>query len=116
MIGKIFIKNLLLKTKIGDSEAERSAPQDVLINVSLWTDFAKAIETKNTEDTVDYAYIENGIIRLSEQNEFVLLENLADEIMKMCLSDERIAKVSVKVEKPGKLKSESVGVEIEQTR
>ena len=52
-----------------------------------------------------------------EASRFYLVEKMASEIADICLSEPRVERVTVRVEKPGALRfARSVGVEITRTR
>lgn len=109
----IFIKDLTLKCKIGVTDIERQKKQPVLINIIFWANVKTAGETDDITQTVNYNYIYLQIVELIDHNSFHLLERLADEIAKICLSHVKIERVQVRVEKPNALKlAAGAGVEI----
>ncbi|MBQ4484490.1 MAG: FolB domain-containing protein, partial [Prevotella sp.] len=57
ILDKIIIRDLLTRGPIGISDGERSQPQDILINVILYTETNKAAETDSIEDCVNYSTI-----------------------------------------------------------
>lgn len=118
MLGKIFIKDLLVRCRIGINEEEKQAPQDILINVELVAEVAPAIASDNIADTVDYRPVYHEILRLAENSRFDLVEKLAGAIADTALGlDARIAKVLVRVEKPHRFPFlQAVGVELEKSR
>lgn len=117
MPDQIIIKDLFLRTIIGVNDDERNNRQDVLINLILDTDTRKAGQSDQIDDTVNYRTITKAVIGLVEESHFFLVEKLAEEIARLCLSDARISKVRVTVEKPAALRfAKSVGVVIERTR
>ena len=112
-MDRIFIKDLLLRCIIGINPEERIKKQDVIINISMFADLSKSCDSDYIEDTVDYKNIKKKVIELVEQSSFFLVEKMANEIASTCLYDNRIEKVTVKVEKPGALRfAKSVGIEI----
>jgi FolB domain-containing protein len=112
-MDKIFIKDLLIRGVIGISEKERSQPQDILINVSLFTDINKGGTTDNINDCVNYRTITKAIIAHIEKTPRYTVEALATDISSICLENPAVCKVRVRVEKPGAVRfSKSVGVEI----
>ncbi len=112
-LEKIYIKGLLLRTIIGTNDIERVEKQDVLIDITLWADLKKAMESDSIEDTVDYKILKKKIISEVENSSFFLIEALAYKIAKICLEDEKVIKVQVNLEKPGALRfAKTVGVEI----
>ncbi len=116
MPDQIHLKDLLLRTIIGVNESERHHKQDVLINVTLYTDHTAAA-SDNIADTVNYETLTNQVINLVIKSSFFLVEKLALEIAKLCLADLRINRVVVTVEKPGVLRFvRSVGVTVDRSR
>ncbi len=117
MKDQIQIKDLLLRTIIGINEEERSNRQDVLINITLYSDTRAAGASDEIEDAVNYRTITKRVIKRVEESSFYLVEKMAAEIAAICLQDLRVAAVDVRVEKPGALRfARSVGVEIHRTR
>lgn len=119
MMGQdqIHIKDLLLRTIVGINPNERVKKQDVLINITLYTDHSAAGESDNIEDTVNYKTIAKAIITLVEGAQFFLVEKMATEISEICLQDARVSRAVVTVEKPGALRfAQSVGVTIDRIR
>ena len=116
-MDKILIEDLLVRTLIGTSEEERRDKQDVIINAVLWTDLGKAGRSDRLEDTVNYRTINKRILAVAESTHFRLVEALAERIARICLEEEAVAKVRVRVEKPGALRfARTVGVEITRER
>lgn len=112
-LDQIWIKDLLLRCVVGINPEEREDKQDVVINLSLFADLSKAGVSDEIDDTVNYHTIKNRIVALVESSSFHLVERLAEEIARECLTDHRVEAVKVSVEKPGALRFvRSVGVEI----
>jgi D-erythro-7,8-dihydroneopterin triphosphate epimerase len=116
-LDKIHITDLRLQCIIGINDWERTQKQDVLINVILYTDLKKPCRTDRIEDSVDYKEIKKEIIAMVEKSSFNLIERLANEIARICLTHPQIKAVRIKVDKPGALRfAKSVGVEILRTQ
>ncbi len=116
-MDRIDIKDLLLRCIIGINEAERTAKQDVIINIALWADLRPAAAQDDIAQTVNYRTLTKQIIEHVEASQYLLLETLTDKISELCLRDPRVARVQVSVEKPGALRfARSVGVTMERTR
>ena len=114
---RIHIKNLLLRTIIGLNDWEREKRQDVLINLTLFTDMRAAGQSDDAADILNYRTIAKAVIAYVESSQHYLVEALATEIARICVVDHGAERVIVQVEKPGALRfAESVGVEIERTR
>lgn len=117
MKDQIQIKDLLLRTIVGINEEERHNRQDVLINITLYSDTRAAGASDEIEDAVNYRTITKQVIKRVEESSFYLVEKMAAEIAAICLQDPRVGAVDVRVEKPGALRfARSVGVEIHRTR
>ena len=117
MSDQIQIVDLLLRTIIGINEEERRNRQDVLINITLYTDVQAAGVSDDISDAVNYRTIAKNVIELVENSQFYLVEKLATEIVAICLQDPGVECARVRVEKPGALRfARSVGVEIERGR
>ncbi len=114
---RIFIRDLTARCILGIFPEERVKPQEVLINLVLFTDTRQAGKTDCIEDTVDYKAIKNKVLELVEQSSFFLVEKLAQQIADCCLNAEGVQKVQVTVDKPGALRfARSVAVEIIRTK
>jgi 2-amino-4-hydroxy-6-hydroxymethyldihydropteridine diphosphokinase len=114
-MDEIQVKDLLLRTIIGINPEEREKRQDVLLNLTLHADTRPAGASDNVADAVNYRTITKQVIHLVENSQFYLVEKMAAEIAALCLADPQVARVTVRVEKPGALRfARSVGVEIER--
>lgn len=117
MCDQIEIRDLMLRTIIGINEEERINRQDVLINIELHADLRDAGRTDSIDDAVNYRTITKRIIRMVEESSFQLVESMAHEIARICLSDSRVNRAIVRVEKPGALRfARSVGVCVNRTQ
>ncbi|MBF0125858.1 MAG: dihydroneopterin aldolase [Magnetococcales bacterium] len=116
-LDSIVIRDLLVRCVIGLQEWERNTLQDVLINLTLFTDTRAAGESDRIEDAVDYKALTKQIIAFTGQSAFFLVEALAERIARICLEHPRVLKVRVEVEKPGALRfARSAGVRIQRQR
>lgn len=116
-MDKIFIKDLLIRGVIGISEREREQPQDILVNIELFADISTAAISDNVEDSVNYRTVAKKILAHVEAIKRYTVEALAEDIARLCLEDQKVVSVLVRVEKPGAVRfSRSVGVEIVRTR
>ena len=114
-MDQIHIKDLHLRTIIGINDEERRNRQDVLINIIMDVDMRRAGETDDIDDAVNYRTITKRIIQLVENSQFYLVEKMAAEIAAICLSNPRVERARVTVEKPGALRfARSVSVTIER--
>jgi dihydroneopterin aldolase/D-erythro-7,8-dihydroneopterin triphosphate epimerase len=113
----IDINDLHMRTIIGINPDERVNKQDVFVNVTLETDCRAAAASDDIADAVNYRDLCKSVIDLVEGSQFLLVERLASEIARVCLLDERIEWVRVRVDKPGALRfAQSVAVTVERDR
>ncbi len=116
-MDKVIIKNLLVRGIIGVNDWERKRPQDILINIILFTDTHRAAETDDINDCVNYSTVSKKVQAHAESAEKLTVEALANDLAKICLEEKDVQKVVLRVEKPGAVRfAESVGVEIERSR
>jgi FolB domain-containing protein len=116
-MDKVIIKNLLVRGIIGVNDWERKRPQDILINITLFTDTRRAAETDNINDCVNYSTVSKRVQAHAETAERLTVEALANDLAEICLEEKGVQKVVIRIEKPGAVRfAESVGVEIERSR
>jgi FolB domain-containing protein len=112
----IIIKDLLLRGIIGINDWEREKRQDILINITLYGDLRPAGESDDIADAINYRTVTKNVIEHIEESEPFTVEALAKDIARICLSEARVKRARVRVEKPGALRfARSVGVEIERS-
>ena len=116
-MDKVIIKDLLVRGIIGINDWERKRAQDILINVTLFTDTRRAAETDSIADCVNYSTMSKKIQAHAESAERLTVEALANDLVRICFEDQGVRKVIIRVEKPGAVRfARSVGVEIERSR
>lgn len=114
-MDKVFIKDLLVRGIIGINDWERREPQDILINIVLFTDTRRAAQTDRIEDCVNYRTVAKKVQAHAERAARWTVEALAADIARLCLEEPGVQRVIVRVEKPGAVRfAASVGVEIER--
>jgi FolB domain-containing protein len=117
MMDQIFIKDLSVRGIIGVNEWERENPQEIIINIVLFTDTRVAGETDNLSHSVNYRTVAKKAMAHAESAGRLTVEALAADLARLCLSEPGVHRVRVRVEKPGAVRfARSVGVEIERTR
>jgi len=116
-MDKIIIKNLLARGIIGVRDWERKRAQNILINITLFTDTHRAAETDNINDCADYSEVSKKVLAHAESAGRLTVEALANDLAKLCLEEANVQSVIVRVEKPGAVRfAEAVGVEIERSK
>jgi FolB domain-containing protein len=115
-MDKVFIKDLLVRGIIGINDWEREKIQDILINITVFTDTGTAAVSDDLADCVDYRALAKKAQSHAETAGRFTVEALANDIARICLEQKGVNKVIVRVEKPGAVRfAKSVGVEIERS-
>jgi FolB domain-containing protein len=116
-MDKVLIKNLRAQGILGIYPHERKTPQEILINVTVYTDTLRAAQTDNIADCVDYDSLAKRMKAHTESAARFTAEALANDLAVICLQEKGVERVIVRVEKPDAVPSaQSVGVEVERAR
>lgn len=111
------IKNLTTKAIIGVNDWERKKKQKVIINLELEFSGDRASETDNLEDTINYRSLTDKIIDEVEKSSFLLIEKLANHVLKIVMENTLVKKAVVEISKPGALEfADSVSITCEARR
>ena len=114
---RILIRDLMVRGIIGLNDWEREKQQDILINLTLYTDCRAAGRSDSVDDALNYRTLTKAVIAYVESSQHFLVEALAAGIAHICVLDFGADRATVRVEKPGALRfAESVGVEIDRDR
>lgn len=117
MTDQIFLQGLIIPARIGVLAHEKQAAQDVTVDIVLDVDTQKAAITDDLHDTIDYAKLAEQLAAHCLQQHVELVERLAQQLADICLSDERVQKVTLSLSKPHALTNASgVGVLINRSR
>ena len=113
----IRIKNLRLRTYIGIKEDEIKNKQDVVVNVVIHYDGARATDSDQIDDALNYKGITKAIIKLVEDNRFYLLEKLTADVLAIASEHPWVKYAQVEVDKPHALRfSDSVSLTLSCTK
>lgn len=111
---RIVIKDLLLRGIVGVNEWEREKEQDVVLNLTVFSDTRAAGRSDRIADTLNYRTLTKAVIEHVESARPYLVEALAEAVARIAV-EHGAERVRVRVEKPGALRfAASVGVEIER--
>ena len=116
-MDKVIIKDLVARGIIGVNDWEREKPQEILINITVFTDTRQAAKSDNLADCVDYRALAKKVQAHAETAARLTVEALANDLAAICLGAKGVERAIVRVEKPGAVRfSKSVGVEVERTK
>jgi 7,8-dihydroneopterin aldolase/epimerase/oxygenase len=111
----VFVRDLVLKSRIGVHRHEKRRDQRIRINLDLAVSENGTHADDRLDSVVDYEDIVDRVRRIAASGHVNLVETLAERIAAECLKDRRVRGVRVRVEKPDiLLDAASVGVEIER--
>ena len=80
----VFIEQLEVQAILGILPEERITPQRVVIDLQLETDSRPAAQSKNIDDTLDYAALAEQVRALTVAGEYLLIETLINDIADLC--------------------------------
>jgi len=113
----VFIRELKVDTLVGIYDWERRLRQQVVLDIGMGVDIARAAKSDKIEDTLDYKAVAKRVAQFVRESEFQLVETLAEKVAELVMQEYRVPWVKVTLDKPGAVSgSKSVGVIIERGR
>ena len=110
-MDQVFISDLVARGIIGINDWEREKPQEILLNIILFTDLRKAGTSDDLNDSVNYRSIAKKVQAHAETAQRLTVEALAADLAGICLEERGVQRVRIRVEKPNAVRfSRSVGV------
>lgn len=117
MSDTVFIRDLRLQCIVGIHDHERTGLQELVINVIMRTDFARAAQSGDLSFSVDYSRVAADIKEYVQTKKALLLETLAYDLSAMILNSYNVREVTVKLEKTQAVENcAGVGVEVTKQR
>ena len=114
---RIFLHGLEVECIIGFIEWERRVKQTIVLDVEMPVDCAKAAQSDEVADTLDYKKVAKRLISFASTSEFKLVETLAHRAAMLILEEFNVDWVRLSVNKPGAIRhSKDVGVAVLRTR
>jgi len=86
-MDRVFIEDLRVQTVIGIFDWEREIRQTVSIDLEMQFDIRKAAESDAIEDTLNYKAVAKRLIQFIQENEFQLVEALAERCAAIVLEE-----------------------------
>ena len=119
-MDKIMIKGLEIFAYHGVNPEEKTDGQTFILDITLWTDLARARRSDRLEDTVNYAAVRKTVQRAFTQQKYDLIERAAQVVCEAVLAGfPQVEKVTVLLKKPQApmiAKFDYVAVEVESAR
>ena len=95
----IIIQDLTVSFHVGVTPAERTKPQQLLLTLELGCDFARAAQSDDVRQTVDYAALCEYLFAYGNGRSWRLIEKLAVDLAESILTKFNPRTVSVEVKK-----------------
>ena len=96
----IRIHDLNVRAIIGTHSWERANKQDLLINITIEYDAAKASGSDSLKEALDYQALANKAVKIAGRSRCLLLEKLAAKLLEGIMADKRIKRAVVRLDKP----------------
>ena len=114
---RIFLHGLTVECIIGFIEWERRIKQTIVLDVEMPVDCARAAQTDNVAETLDYKKVAKRLIAFVSASEFKLVETLAHRTALLIIEEFGVDWVRLSINKPGAIRgSKDVGVAVLRTR
>ena len=112
VMTKVFVTGLRVEAEIGVYDSEFGRPQPLIIDVELDVPTAGA---ERLADTVNYESIATAAREIAAGGHVALVETFAERLAQACLSDPRVTRARVRVDKPMALSPHAAGAGVEVT-
>jgi dihydroneopterin aldolase len=114
---RIFLHGLTVECIIGFIEWERRIKQTIVLDVELPVDCARAAQTDEVAETLDYKKVAKRLIAFVSASEYKLVETLAHRTAMLIIEEFGVDWVRLSINKPGAIRgSKDVGVAVLRTR
>ncbi len=124
---RVQLEGLRLAARIGIREGESDIPQPIVVDTRLEVRkgppsgpgalVAAWAAEREFREAVCYDTLATRIRGVAESGVWTLAEDLAEALVALCLADDRVLRVTVRVRKPHAIPdADAAGVEIEATR
>ncbi|TDB51663.1 bifunctional dihydroneopterin aldolase/7,8-dihydroneopterin epimerase [Photorhabdus khanii] len=113
----VFIEELAVITTIGVYDWEQTIKQKLVFDIEMGWDNKRASSSDSVEYCLDYAEVSEAVINHVENQNFALVERVAEEVADLLLNRFNSPWVRIKVSKPGAVaQARQVGVIIERKK
>jgi D-erythro-7,8-dihydroneopterin triphosphate epimerase len=103
-LSRIRVKDLRLRTFVGFNDEEQRKRQDVVVNLRIDYDALAAARGDVVDEALDYKTITKQIIAHIEDNRFLLLEKLVNDLVELIMAHTAVQYTEVEVDKPHALR------------
>lgn len=100
-LDQLQINGIEVSCVIGDLPEERCGEQILLVDLTLFLDLSKAIQSDRLPDTIDYPGMAAAIRSSLREARCQMIEHAAGLVVQEALRDQRVEAVRVRVQKRG---------------
>lgn len=115
-MDKVRVEAIETQALIGVYEFEHLAPQPLILDLELTTDFSRAFISDDLHDALDYDAITQQVRAFCETSRYQLLETLAGGIITLLMDHYPVDKIAVTIRKPNALSGALATIWCERTR
>lgn len=113
----VLIEGLTIITTIGVYDWEKTIKQKLILDIEMAWDNQPAGLSDDVMDCLDYAKVSQCIDSYVQNNEFALIERVAEEVAKLVINEFFVSRIKIKVSKPTAVATaRNVAVVIERYR
>eukprot|EP00126_Sphaerothecum_destruens_P011051 Sdes_comp20850_c0_seq1m17584 len=113
----ILVTDLSVRTLSGVERWEREKKQNIIINLWIFCDTQSSAQQDSLACSFNYGIIAKTVTNYCEESSFKTLEALAFSIAKLCILENQVPKITVRVSKPCALiQAKCASVEITRTK
>ena len=117
LMDKIKLTELTVNTVIGIWDWEKRNPQKVVFDIEMSTDINKASKSDSIKDALDYKAVSKRVKQYALENQFDLIEALADKVAEIILNEFEVSWVKLTISKPYAIRdSKNVSLMIERSK
>ncbi len=117
LMDKIKLTELTVNTVIGIWDWEKRNPQKVVFDIEMSTDINKASKSDSIKDALDYKAVSKRVKQYALENQFDLIEALADKVAEIILNEFEVSWVKLTISKPYAIRdSKNVSLIIERSK
>lgn len=109
----LFIKKLQIMASIGINNWEKNYLQKIFIDIEISINLCCSKNRVSLINHIDYIKIKDAIVFLVQKKHFNLIEDLAEEIVEMLVTNFSITFIKITVNKPSAiLEASNVGITV----
>lgn len=114
-MDRVFIRDLSIMALIGVYDWERTAPQQLFLDIDMEWNCREAAKADSLPNALDYAAVSQRLTTFVQASSYQLIETLAENCAHILLSEFGVNRLILTVRKPGAVPNAStVGVTLER--